>query len=81
MEKQKNNILIISSTINCMSTMIISIGLLVSIISVFLIISSEVDPIIGQEDDQQIEPIPPVNLTNQTSSQVSTEIIDSMMNN
>lgn len=81
MEKQKNNILIISSTINCMSTMIISIGLLVSIISVFLIISSEVDPIIGQEDDQQIEPIPPVNLTNQTSSQVSIEIIDSMMNN
>lgn len=64
-----------------MSTMILSIGLLVSIISVFLIISSEVDPIIGQEDDQQIEPIPPVNLTNQTSSQVSTEIIDSMMNN
>lgn len=61
--------------------MIISIGLLVSIISVFLIISSEVDPIIGQEDDQQIEPIPPVNLTNQTSSQVSTDIIDSMMNN
>lgn len=61
--------------------MILSLGLLVSIISVFLVSSSDVDPIIGQDDDQQIEPIPPVNLTNQTSSQVSTEIIDSVLNN
>jgi len=64
-----------------MSKMILSLGLLVSIISVFLVSSSDVDPIIGQDDDQQIEPIPPVNLTNQTSSQVSTEIIDSVLNN
>ena len=61
--------------------MILSIGLLVSIMSVFLVSSYDIDPIIGQEDDQKIEPIPPVNLTNQTSSQVSTEIIDSMLNN
>ena len=64
-----------------MSKMILSIGLLVSIMSVFLVSSYDIDPIIGQEDDQKIEPIPPVNLTNQTSSQVSTEIIDSMLNN
>ncbi|MDR4512854.1 MAG: hypothetical protein MRJ93_14240 [Nitrososphaeraceae archaeon] len=64
-----------------MSKMILSIGLLVSIMSVFLVSYYDIDPIIGQEDDQKIEPIPPVNLTNQTSSQVSTEIIDSVLNN
>lgn len=64
-----------------MLKVILSIGLLVSIMSVFLVSSYGIDPIIGQEDDQKIEPIPPVNLTNQTSSQVSTEIIDSMLNN
>lgn len=56
-------------------------GFFAIIISLLLLISFTVSPITSQEEDQPIEPIPPANITNQTSSQVSTEIVDTMLLN
>lgn len=58
-----------------------SIGFLVIIIPLLFLFSVTVNPIYGQEDDQPIEPIPPANVTNQTSSQISTEIDDPILLN
>jgi hypothetical protein len=79
----KDNILIILCTIFVMSRNLIqTITIIASIIPLLsFMLSESIIPTLSQEEDQPIEPIPPANITNQTSSQISTEIVGSLLIN
>ena len=62
------NVNIISSSSLLLSTVLILCSISLS--------GEYVNPVIGQEQEE-IKPIPPVNITNQTTSHISSEMDDS----